>query len=67
MLDNAGCCSNSNCGCQIAHFPTEKTCPACGRRLRLSGRPQLLEFRLACPNCDYQGSLLSQEELREVM
>ena len=67
MTENSGCCSDSNCGCRVDVFPTSKECPSCRKRLRLTGHAQLLEFRLSCPNCGYTSSLLSQEELRELL
>ena len=67
MLENNDCSSNASCGCRVETFSTDKECPVCQHRLRLAGRLQLAQFRLACPNCDYQGPLLSQTELQEVL
>ena len=67
MLGDTGCCSDRNCGCQMDVYLTTKECPLCGKRLRLAGKSQLAEFRLACLNCGYQSSLLPQEELRELL
>ena len=61
------CCSDSSCGCRVDVLPTSRECPRCGKRLRLTGRAQLLEFRLSCQNCGYTSSLISQEELRELL
>ena len=42
-------------------------CPDCGKRLRLTGRTQLLELRLSCHNCSYASPLLSREEIGELL
>jgi hypothetical protein len=67
MQEDAQCCSGSSCGCHIDIIPTDKKCPECGGRMRLAGRAQLLELRLACQQCDYQSPLLSREELQEAL
>lgn len=67
MTREEECCPDKDCGCQITSFSTPKDCPNCGGRLRLVGHSQLLEFRLACHNCDYQSPLLSQEELQVLL
>ena len=67
MLGSTECCPGKNCGCHISVFPTTRECSVCGKRLRLTGRSQLLEFRLTCQNCGYQSPLLSKEELHEVL
>ncbi len=67
MTQNNQCCSDGNCGCKITIFPTDTRCPDCGRLLHLIGRSELVEFRLTCRHCDYQSSLLSKEELQEVL
>lgn len=67
MMGNTGCCSDGSCGCQTDVFPTTRECPECGKKLRLTGRAQLVEFRLSCPNCGYTSPLLSREELGEIL
>jgi hypothetical protein len=67
MPENRDSCADPHCGCHIMHFPTNRECPNCSGRLRLSGRPQSIEFRLSCLSCDYQSPLLSQEELQKVL
>lgn len=67
MTENTSCCSDSSCGCQLDVYTTSRKCPDCGKRLRLTGRAQLVEFRLACQNCGYTSSLLSREELGELL
>jgi len=59
--------SIDSCGCRIDIFPTDTNCPLCGKRLRLTGRAQRMELRLSCQHCDYQSSLLSQEELQAIL
>ncbi len=67
MAEENSCCSGGNCGCHVDVFPTTRECPGCGKRLRLTGRAQLLEMRLACPNCGYQSPRLTTEELGELL
>ena len=67
MSEDSGCCSNSSCGCRLDVFTTSRDCPDCGKRLRLTGRAQILELRLNCQNCGYNSPLLSQEELHELL
>ena len=67
MQENSSGCSDSSCGCRVDVFPTSRECPGCGKRLRLTGRAQLLELRLNCQNCGYNSPLLSQEELHELL
>ena len=67
MNQESGNCSDTNCGCHVDIFPTDEKCPRCDGRLRLAGRAQLLEFRLACSKCDYRSTLLSREELHKVV
>jgi predicted RNA-binding Zn-ribbon protein involved in translation (DUF1610 family) len=64
---NTDCCTNGSCGCHIDAYATSRECPGCGRHLRLTGRAQLLEFRLTCPHCGYAGPRLSREELGELI
>jgi ribosomal protein S27AE len=64
---NSNCCADGSCGCHIDAYTTSRECPRCGKRLRLTGRAQLLEFRLTCGNCGYAGPLLSKEELGELI
>ena len=66
MAEESGCCSD-NCGCRIDVFPTSRVCPDCGKRLRLTGRAQMLELRRNCQNCGYNSPLLSQEEIGELL
>ena len=67
MTGDTGCCSGGDCGCGLSVFSTNRECPDCGKRLRLAGRLQRIEFRLSCLNCGYQSSLLSQEEIHELL
>lgn len=67
ITENKSCCSESNCGCKTDAYPTAKECPSCGKRLRLTGRAQRLEFRLTCNHCGYASPLLSQEEIGELL
>jgi len=54
-------CARDECGCQIATFSTTEMCPSCGGKLRLTGKMQLVQFRLTCGNCGYQSAILSPE------
>jgi predicted RNA-binding Zn-ribbon protein involved in translation (DUF1610 family) len=65
--ENTGCCSGGDCGCRIDAYSTSRECPRCGRRLRLTGRAQLLEYRLTCSECGYAGPLLTPEEIGELL
>ncbi len=67
MTEDNGCCSNDSCGCHLSIYPTDKTCPDCGKHLRLEGRAQTLEYRLSCGNCGYQSPLLSRMELADIL
>ncbi|MFC1942138.1 hypothetical protein ACFLWU_02855 [Chloroflexota bacterium] len=67
MPEDSSCCSDSTCGCSIDIFPTTKDCPTCGKRLRITGHAQRLELRLNCQTCGYVSSLLSREELHELL
>ena len=67
MPEDSSCCADSSCGCRVDVLPTSRECPDCGKKLRLTGRTQLLELRLNCQNCGYNSPLLSQEELRELL
>jgi predicted RNA-binding Zn-ribbon protein involved in translation (DUF1610 family) len=67
ITENTGYCSGGECGCHIDAYSTNRECPQCGKRLRLTGRAQRLEFRLVCSGCGYAGPLLSQAELGELL
>ncbi len=67
MTDNNNCCSGSDCGCHIDAYSTSRECPRCGKRLRLTGKAQRLEFRLTCTGCGYAGPLLSPAEVGELI
>jgi ribosomal protein S27AE len=64
---NTSCCYDSSCGCHTDAFSVDKMCPQCGKRLRLTGHAQRLEFRLTCSSCGYTSDLLSQEEIGELL
>ena len=61
------CCAGMGCGCNAASLYTDKDCPDCGRRLRLTGDLQRVKLRLTCMDCGYQSHELSFEEIREVI
>ena len=67
MTENTSCCSDESCGCRLDVYPTDRKCPECGMRLRLSGHAQNLELRLTCQNCGYASRMLSQEEIGELL
>ncbi|MBI2868827.1 MAG: RNA-binding protein [Chloroflexi bacterium] len=60
-------CTSPTCGCNLTSYGTPRKCPSCGAGLRLLGRLERGEFRLACSACGYTGPLLAQEELRELL
>ncbi len=66
MSDNNQC-SSPGCGCNLSAYPTNEKCPVCGARLRLEGRAERAEFRLACHQCGYQGDRLPQEEVARLL
>lgn len=55
------------CGCNNDSLYSDKDCPVCGRRLRITGNLQQIKLKLTCPDCGYQSDLLSVEELRELI
>ena len=61
------CCSGSGCGCNVTSIYSDKDCPDCGRRLRVTGNLQLVKLNLTCPDCGYQSPQLSLDEVREVI
>jgi ribosomal protein S27AE len=67
ITENIGCCSDGSCGCHFDTYATTRECPRCGKHLRLTGRAQRLEYRLACPNCGYTSVLLSPQEVGELI
>jgi hypothetical protein len=60
------CCSGGSCGCRVDIFPTDRACPDCGKKLRLTGRAQTFQMRLNCPACGYNSEMLSPAEISEV-
>jgi len=60
-------CLSGGCGCCATSFSTDKECPECGRRLRVAGNPQRLQYRLMCVDCGYQSHQLSMEEIRDIV
>jgi predicted RNA-binding Zn-ribbon protein involved in translation (DUF1610 family) len=67
ITENTGCCSNGSCGCHLDVYSTTRECPCCGKKLRLTGRAQRLEYRLVCPDCGYASPLLSPLEVGELI
>lgn len=63
------CCSNMGCGCgcNTNSLYTDKKCPRCGRKLRVTGSLQRVKVQLTCQDCGYQGHELTMEELRELI
>ncbi|MFC1921268.1 hypothetical protein ACFLYQ_06065 [Chloroflexota bacterium] len=60
------CCSDKGCGCgcSTTNLYSDKDCPDCGRRLRITGNLQKIQLNLTCPECGYQSPQLSMEELQ---
>ena len=67
ITENTGCGAVDECGCHIDAYTTARQCPGCGKKLRLTGRAQRLEFRLICPECGYASPLLSPAEIGELL
>ena len=65
METNSG--SRDECGCTITTFSTTEKCPACGEKLKLTGKMQLLEFKLICGQCGYQSAILSPEKVGNLL
>jgi C4-type Zn-finger protein len=63
MLEDG--CSSAGCDCNATSLYTDRECPACGRRLRITGNLQRIKLRLTCQDCGYQSHELSMEEVRE--
>jgi C4-type Zn-finger protein len=61
------CCGGSECGCNVTNLYSEKDCPVCGRRLRITGNLQEVKLKLHCPDCGYQSQQLSFDELAELL
>jgi len=69
MFRDWDCCPNVNYGCSLSSFATAspKECPNCQELMRVVGKIQPLELRLAGQNCGYQGHLLSEAEIVELV
>ncbi|MFC2056319.1 hypothetical protein ACFLTO_01980 [Chloroflexota bacterium] len=65
MAEESSC--GTGCGCNVTSIYTDRDCPSCGRRLRVTGNLQLVKLNLTCPDCGYQSSQLSLDEVREVI
>ena len=65
--ENTGCCSGGTCGCHIDAYPTDRECPQCRGKLRLTGQARRMELRLTCSKCGYAGPLLKPEEIGELI
>lgn len=61
------CCAGAGCGCNTTSLYTDRDCPICGRRLRLTGNLQQIKLNLTCPDCGYQSPQLSMDELRALI
>ena len=61
------CCSGTGCGCNVISLYTDRDCPDCGRRLRVTGSLQQIKLNFTCLDCGYQSPVLSLEEIREVI
>ncbi len=65
MAEN--CCNDPGCGCNTSSLYSEKDCPICGRKLRVTGDLQQIKLKLTCPACGYQSPQLSIDELRALI
>ena len=61
------CCSGMGCGCNTTSLYSDRDCPDCGRRLRITGSLQKIQLRFLCLDCGYQSPELSFEEIEEVI
>ncbi|MFC2041486.1 hypothetical protein ACFLTY_04110 [Chloroflexota bacterium] len=61
------CCSGMGRGCNATSLYTDKDCPTCGRRLRVTGNLQQIRLNLTCLDCGYQSPQLSIDELQELI
>lgn len=61
------CCGGAGCNCNVTTLHTEKDCPVCGRRLRVTGDLQEIRLNYTCPECGYQSPRLSFDDLRELI
>jgi len=61
------CCGGAGCGCNTTNLYTDRDCPVCGRKLRVTGNLQQIRLTLTCPDCGYQSPQLSMDELRELI
>ena len=61
------CCGGAGCGCNATSLYTDKDCPVCGRKLRVTGNLQQIKLTFTCPDCGYQSHQLSMDELRELI
>ena len=60
------CCGGGcGCGCNYDSIYTDRDCPDCGRRLRVTGSLQRVKLHLTCQGCGYQSHQLSMDELHE--
>lgn len=66
MPETQDCCSGTagGCGCNTTSLYTDKECPTCGRKLRVTGSLQQLKLKLTCPECGYCSPQLTVDELR---
>ena len=60
------CCSGSGCGCNVTSLHSDKGCPNCSGRLRVTGNLQQTKLNLTCPDCGCQSPQLTVDELREL-
>ncbi len=63
----ADCCNDPGCGCNKTSLYSDKDCPVCGRKLRVTGDLQTIKLVLTCPACGYQSSPLSMDEVRAII
>ena len=61
------CCSGAGCGCNTTSLYSDKNCPICGRKLRVTGDMQQIKLKMSCPSCGYQSPQLSVDELLELI
>ena len=63
----ADCCGGLGCGCNNTSIYTDRECPLCGKKLRVTGDLQTLKLSLNCANCGYHSQQLTMDEVRALI
>ena len=65
--ENTCGCPGGTCGCHIDAYATDRACPECHGKLRVTGQAQRMELRLTCSKCGYASPMLSLEEIGDLI